>query len=418
MRTSRRVVIVFLLFVVGVRARADEWENLRRRPGNDDLFVVIDTSHSMAGGSLAQAKTFLLDLFARYLKEGDRVVVMTFDSVARVHGFVRIENRRRDIELLRDVLAAIEVGRVIRYRGTWPDLIETADGPLRGGAAYADYCEMWRLSGRAMKGYGVPAHRQLFLLFTDGTSQSPDYRPCADPGPSLAIVSALRKGRLRAGVVVTNMRPEPSAGTSPASRGFVDRVSARRRIASDSWRVMELSGGGRVDGLRGFLGLLNARVDLVDPVQVDIAAGTTDLRVHLTVVNRSDVARKVAVTDASLHLRGDSVPMRLAVMPAAVTLAPRTSALLTLSADDLFDEAGDYRGEIRFQFENDGLFDPAVLAVQGRREPFLAQYRQGAAWALLLTGVGLTCLIRRWFATEKTRGEGWWRSKSAGRRRE
>ncbi|MFP5247290.1 MAG: hypothetical protein ACLGH0_11400, partial [Thermoanaerobaculia bacterium] len=68
MRTRTRVSIALLVLLAAVPLAADEWEELRSRPGNDDFFVMVDTSASMApaaGGSLARVKLFLQDLLAR-----------------------------------------------------------------------------------------------------------------------------------------------------------------------------------------------------------------------------------------------------------------------------------------------------------------------------------------------------------------
>ena len=378
MRTQRRRWFALLLLIAATSLAGDEWDELRRRPGNDDLFVMIDTSTSMA--SLAEVKALLQDVFARFVKDGDRVILMTFDADAHVHAIVPIVERRRDVELLREVLCSIEVRRVVRYSGTWPELAETRNGPWLGGGASADYCEMWRLATRAMQKYSEPAHRQLFVLVTDGRPNAPAYRPCHDPSVPVAFTAAVRARGIRTGVIT---QKAPS----------IDFL----QIPKDSWKLIRFHPKGRVDLLRGsMLELVNARVDLMQPQALNLGAQyAVDLHVPLIVVNRSSVERTIAIRSAHLRLRNGRGPMQIPVTPSVIRLPPRHSATLTLSRPHLFERPGEYRGELVFEFAPGAHFDPPVLAFSVTKQTWLEAYGVYAAWTAVAMVVVLTAVILR-----------------------
>jgi hypothetical protein len=363
-RTVRRVIVVLLL-AAAVTVRAGQWEDLRHRPGNDDVFVMIDSSRSMsAGGSLVTAKVFVQDLLARYPKDGDRVVVMTFDSEAHVRGVIDIAHRPRDVEVLGEMIDAIDVRRVIRYSGSWPDLTESKTGPWKGGSAFSDYCEMWRLAGRVLQTYGDPSHRQMLLLFTNASSVRPDYRACDDPRPPAAIVTALRQNRLRLGLFTPS-----AAGLPPPLRRLTDRPS----VAVDSLKIIELHADRRrVDAVPELLGLLSARVDLIGPEKERFTvSGDGDVRMGLTVVNRSAVPRRIEVRAATLQLDEASSSLPLTVTPSVVTLDPGDSVLLTVARDGVIRKPGTYRGRIVFRFADGDRFHPSILPFEAKKEAWI-----------------------------------------------
>src|ERR1044071_288708 len=385
-RTLRRgfFALVWLWGVVSLRG--DEWEELRGRPGNDDIYVMIDTSLSMApsvGGPLANVKAFLQDLFARYVKDGDRVILMTFDADAHLHGIVPIVDRRRDVELLREVVDGIDVRRTIHYGGTWPDLTELRAGPWTGGGAAADYCEMWRLSSRVLQKYGEPSHRQLFLLFTGGPAEAPAYRPCNDPGAPSVVSLALREHRLRVGVVVL-------VSTSRALRELFHRMPAK---------VIEFR---PIDDLRrDMLELLNERVDLAQPRSLFLGAHSTiDLHAPLMVVNRSAAEKTITIRNAILHLR-DGAVLHIPVTPSKLTLHPRQSAIFTLARSGLFEIPGDYDGQLVFNFGAGDRFDPAVLAFSATKQTWFEARGRYATW-IAVTLIVVLVLMLLWLTFQNT----------------
>jgi hypothetical protein len=401
MRTARCVTLVVLLLTIVLSVQAESWESLRQRPGNDDLFVLVDTSRPAAErGSLLAAKVFMQDLFTRYVKEGDRVVVMTFDSDARVHGVFWIEKRNRDVELVREIVDGIDVRRAIRYRGMWPALTEAPDGQWTGGSAFADYCEMWRLAARVLRAYSTPSRRRLLFVFTDGASPPPEYRPCHDARPPLSIVEALREGTLRLGIIAP-ARSSAHVGFSPQLRGIASDLSGKG-IASAS--VIELrEGRGREEALRRVADLLSARVDLTSPDVLRLRLdGAADARMPLEVVNRSSVRRDIVIRAASLRLPGDPALLPVRVTPARLTIEPERMAVMTLSIARLPSKPGRYRGEIVLEFQDGARFDPAVLPLELTQRTWL-DGRGQAVTGTLLGGIVLLSSLCLWLTYDRRR---------------
>ena len=392
MRTRRCGFFALTLLVTALSLRGDEWEELRSRPGNDDIYVMMDTSLSMApsdGGSLANVKAFLQDLFARYVKDGDRVILMTFDAEAHLHAIVPIVDRPRDVELLREVIDGIDVRRAIYYSGTWPDLEEARRAPWLGGGAATDYCEMWRLFVRVFQKCREPAHRQWFLLFTGSSPDPPAYRPCNDPIVPNFLSLALRENRLRMAVVALR------AASSP--------VELRELLPHMPVKINEFrTDGRRIDGLRrDMLDVLNERIDLVQPHSLSLGAHTTiDLRVPLTIINRSPEEKSITIRNATLHLRS-GIALQIPVTPSKFRLPPRRSATFMLSRLDLFEMPGDYDGQLVFNFGPGARFDPAVLAFSATKQTWLEACGQYAVWTAVTLIVVLTLMLL-WLTFQNT----------------
>lgn len=367
MRT--RVCVVFLILILGgsISVCADEWEELRKRPGNDDIFVMVDTSLSMApslGGSLNSVKRFLQDLLVRYVKEGDRVILMTFDSDAHIRSIVPIVDRRRDTEMLRDVIDGIDARRVIRYAGTYPNLVEMKDGPLIGGGAWTDYCDMWRLSSTAIQKYSEPRHRQLFLLFTDGRPEAPLYRQCVDPGVLSAFSAGLRDDRFRMGVVALPTGTTSADELSSRLSDLLQRMPGYEEVKENGVRVIGFNDKGQqIDGIRRqIIELISSRLDLVQPERLDLGSHyEINLKTWLTVANRSKVPRTLAVRGSALQVQGIGSPIPVTVTPATITLLPGQSGTLTVAASDILKKPGQYHGSLGFTFGTASRFDPEIL---------------------------------------------------------
>jgi hypothetical protein len=375
-RTAEHIFVIALLIALSFHIpplRADEWEDLRKRPGNDDIFVMVDTSLSMApsvGGSLTRVKGLLQDLLVRYVKDGDRIIVMTFDSEAHMRGIIPILDRRRDTEVLRDVIDGIDARRVIRYSGTYPKLVEARDGLLTGGGAWTDYCDMWRLSATAIRKYGEPRHRQLFLLFTDGRPEAPLYRPCSDPGVLSAFSAGLNEDRFRMGLIALPGGRSSVQELSTLLKKLVRHMPGYDNIPGNIVRVIDFTDNShRADGIRReILALIGARIDLVEPAKLTLGAHyKVSMNTRMTVVNRSTVSRAISLRGATLNLIGRGKPIDVAVTPSRITLLPGQSGFLTISAQDFLREPGEYRGTLVFNFGTASRFDPATLELSATK---------------------------------------------------
>jgi hypothetical protein len=347
--------------------RANDWEELRKRRGNDDIFVMVDTSLSMApslGGSLRTVKWFLQDLLVRYVREGDRVIIMTFDSEARVRSVVPILDRPRDVELLRDTIDGIDVHRLVRYSGTYPNLVEARNGPFIGGGAWTDYCEMWRLSATALQRYSQPSHRQLFLLFAGGRPTSPPYRPCSDPGVSSSFWAGLREDRFRMGVLALPSAAGSARELSASLSALLQHMPGYEQTAKRALRFMDLAEEeGPIHALRrDVLDLLNSRVDLVEPASLVLGSHyEVNLNAAITLVNRSNMPRTVTLRGAVLNLGGTARPIAVTVTPSTIVLPPGRPGTFLLAAPDLLQQPGEYRGLLELNFGTGSRFSPAML---------------------------------------------------------
>lgn len=393
MRIVRTACISTLLVLLVVPLRADDdWEALRHRPWSDDVFVMIDTSSAMdgpRGGSLASIKRFVQDLLGRYVKAGDRVCVMTFDSNARIRSTVSVDEPRRDGEMLREVIDGLDVRPVVRYDGVYPDLVESAGGRTVGGGAWSDYCEMWRLAARAMHAYSDPAHRRLFLLFTATPPNAPPYGQCNDPRATAAFASMLRDDRFRMAVVAL-----PSQGRT------ADELAARlsdllKGLAGDdatatSLRLFSFPEGDRHAGrLREEIReLIGECVELVQPTEVDLGAHyRIDLSTPVMLVNRSRARQRIAIRGATLRSPSTTRPLTLVSRPAEITLLPGQSGTLTVSGADLLSAPGDYRGELVFDFGSASRFYPGVLAFSAAKQTWMQAYGTRVGWAAAVPAV-------------------------------
>jgi hypothetical protein len=402
-RLSVRTLAIIAL-VHAMTLCADEWGELRRRPGNDDIYVMVDTSLSMApslGGVLDGAKRFLQDPLVRCVKEGDRVIIMTFDSEAHVRSVVPITDRRRDAALLRDVIDGIDARRVIPYHGTYPDLIEIKDGALLGGGAWSDYCEMLRLASAAIRNYGDSRHRQLFLLFAGGRPSAPSYRRCNDPDVPSAFTTVMRKDGLRLGVIALPSGVGSTEELVGSLSRLVRRLAGGVGVAEDSVRVIDLpeTDHGIDAGRRAFLELISSGIDLVEPVTLALGDRyRADLRSQLTVVNRSRASQRLSIRGAILKLEGTRETLGVTVIPSDITLLAGQRGTLTLVAHDILPEPGRYRGSLAFTFGTASRFSPAVLEFSATKMTWwqaFGPYVVGAAAALtvLLIWLLFACVV-------------------------
>jgi hypothetical protein len=350
-----------------------DWAEVRGRAGNDDLFIMVDSSLSMAegaGGIMPQVRTFLGELFTKYLKTGDRVIVMTFDSEARYQSVVDVHGER-DLALLEDLARGLDSRRAIylqQRNGAFVEVPRETPGAIPGGGMWTDYCAMWQLSSEAMRRYSDPRHRQLFLLFTDGEPEAPPYRACERPEVLETFAAGVRKDAFRFGVVAL-----------PTGNDEADRLSRRldellRTISPHSaanthpsFRRIEYDRQHGMSSVVQELGILmNSRVDLGPATDIHLDdAYRPRLDQTFTLTNRSKITRTIRVPTATLSI--GPLRQRLAVVPPEVKLAPRSTATIRLTMNDLRLPAGTHAGTIDFQFDGPLRFNPSLIGVSARK---------------------------------------------------
>lgn len=378
---------------------------MRGRAGNDDLFIMVDSSLSMseaAGGIMPQVRNFLAELFTNYLKTGDRVIVMTFDSEARYTSVVDVRSER-DTALLESLARGLDSRRAIYLQsggGSLQEVPRNTPGALPGGGMWTDYCAMWQLAEDAMRRYSDPRHRQLFLLFTDGEPEAPPYRPCERPDVLEAFAAGVRHDQFRFGVVALPTGDEESDRLARRLEELLRSISTDAATrAHQSFRVISYD---RERGMRSVRqqvdDLLRSRVDLA-PTELQLAAAhRPNLDETFTLTNRSKVTRTVRVPAATLSI--GPLRQQLAVTPAEVKIAAGSTATIRVTREELELPPGAHAGTLDFQFDGPSRFTPNIVSVSVRKMTWWEAYGPlmttiVAAFAFLLAAILATIVYRR-----------------------
>jgi len=206
-RVARRLLPAIVLSVLPLSATLADAacgaRDLRGRPGNDDLFVFVDSSLSMgptsfgdwASGDFERSRQVLHRLADCYLKRGDFVLVASFDSEVRIEIAKTIVDPERDRALLRRQIDGLGPTRP-RY---WERRPGRELGPERatgersrrwvvGGSLHTDLVAALENLDEMLGLYRQPDHRQTVLLFTDGRHDPPEF-VTGDDDPSLLLPS-------------------------------------------------------------------------------------------------------------------------------------------------------------------------------------------------------------------------------------
>jgi hypothetical protein len=409
MRKMGRVVLLLYFFGIAAPLVANEWDDLRRRPGNDDVFVMVDTSLSMAEsmqGTLPDVRRFLQTFVHGYLKEGDRFVLLTFDSEARASTIFNIESRQRDLPLLENLLTGLDARRKIFLSGQFPNFHEVRSDlqgiKLQGGGQYTDYCEMWRVASGALSRFADSRHRQLFLLFTDGLPDAPPYRPCTNPGVLEAFAAGLREDRFRMGVVALPTGNQPADNLARKLSELLARMPGYDDVRSRSGvRVISLENLERPKLASEILELISARVDLVSPQELRLGdVYHPAINQDLEIVNRSRVSRTIALRGIQLKL-SDRKPLPLAFSPTSIELAPGGAARIKIRSDKLRVQPGGYSGTVEFDFATASRFDPAILPVSFRVLSWWEAYGS-IVWITVAIFATLVVILLGWLALQQS----------------
>jgi hypothetical protein len=374
------MLILLLLCVAPLAAQTVDWAEMRGRAGNDDLFIMVDSSLSMAessGGIMPQVRNFLAELFTKYLKTGDRVIVMTFDSEARYQSVVDVHSER-DLALLDSLARGIDSHRAIylqQRNGALQEVPRETPGAMPGGGMWTDYCAMWQLASDAMHRYSDPRHRQLFLLFTDGEPEAPPYRACERPEVLEAFAAGVRNDAFRFGVVALPTGNDEADRLALKLRELLRSISPQS-VANKhpSFRMIEYDRQHGMSSVRQELHILMySRVDLAPITDIRLEdAYRPHLDQMFTLTNQSDITRTIRVPTATLTI--GPLRQRLNVVPPEVKIAPRSSATIRIATDPLRLPVGTHAGTIDFQFDGPSRFTPTVVGVTARKQTWWEAY--------------------------------------------
>lgn len=395
----RRVLLAVVLLLSGARQLGaaegqpcSEGEKWRQRPGNDDLFVVIDASLSMgptsfgpwALGYFDPVRQALHQLAACYLKAGDFVLVGTFDSEARIEIAQEIRLPERDLATLHAQLDALGPSRP-RYwrrssdgtRGAEVALAIPGQDLVLGGSLRTDLGSGLTLAKESLERYRQPGHRQLLLLFTDGRHEAPEYSPYYRKAVSLEdFFPNAGVGRHRLGLVAM-----------PGQDGQVDPLIAALAAkwgAESKGRVALLPIAGEAGEAKlgeEILELLTKRIDLVRPRDpLDLGRQVTPRIDHeFAVKNLSGVKERISLGQIRFELGGGDTVSVLTVDPTVLILGPQETVSFQVRGDLEGVASGKFNGTLRIDFAEATTFEPSVLWVKGERVAWLE-----AHWRLVL----------------------------------
>ena len=406
MKRTRLGLALLMLALPAAHVRADGCpagaEAGRRRPGNDDLFIFVDTSLSMgptsfgsfAHGMMEPVKAVLHQLVDCYLKQGDFVLLATFDSEARINVANEIHSAR-DVATLHEQIAALEPSRA-RY---WDRLSggrrgsERAHGngvaQIAGGSLHTDLGEMLALNKRVLERYSSPGNRQLVLLFTDGEHDPPEYSPYRGREVRLdEFFPQLEVARYKLGLVAL------PGGNGQVDRSIIELVDAwdpgrKRQLAGDV-RVIKPEPGDPVGSLlEQVIRLLQLRIDLVAPRNVDLGEQVRPrIEQSFRIRNGTGIARTIRLSRAWFRSAGARAAVPLEVSPRQLALRPGETGTLEVrgALPDL--PLGNVAGQVGFDFAGATAFSPAAVNVTGRRLAWMEKY----GWVLTLAVVLMAAL--------------------------
>lgn len=391
------VLLLCLLLPLGAfAAPCPGLSGQRERPGNDDLFIFIDSSMSMgpasfgryAHGYMEPVKQILTQLADCYLKTGDFVLIGTFDAEARIETAQEIRVPERDLATLREEISALGPSRP-RYwdrkglgnRGPERDRGEDP-AQIVGGSLRTDLGEMLALARRTIEQYSSPSHRQLILLFTDGEHDPPEYSRYRNAQIRLEdFFPRLGAARHKLGLVIL-----------PDGSGTIDESRLLRLI--ESWDPRnELRNGGALASITPnvqdpkktlidpIYDLLRSRIDLVAPRDLDLGDQVRPrIQEEAKVHNGTRIVRTVKLKGAYFE-SSSGEQVALEISPAELVLQPGKTASFSISGDLKDLPNGPYKGLLIFEPDSAVMFAPLEVPVHGRKVSFIEAY----GWELLLS---------------------------------
>lgn len=380
----------------------------RQRPGNDDLFIFLDSSLSMgptsfgpwARGYFDPVRKVLHQLADCYLKEGDFVLVATFDSEARVDIAQEIRRPQRDLETLHAQIEGLGPSRP-RY---WERQADGSRGPevafpnpgrnlIVGGSLRTDLGIMLDLARRSLEKYRQPDHRQLVLLFTDGEHDPPEFSPYRNRNIRLDdFFPQAGVGRHRFGLVAF---PNSEGRLDPALQQLVDNWGAKPDAPVEVMKVSDRAGAKPL--FEQIFQLINRRIDLLAPEFLDLGRQVSpEIDQELGVKNLSPAAQKVRLRQAVFVLdRSPETPIPLEVEPGELLVGAGETVPIRVRGEIQGLEKGAYIGTIRFEFDGPIRFDPAQVAVRGSRVPWLEAYWRPLVTIVVLIAAAVAAVV--WF---------------------
>lgn len=402
------------------------------RLGRDDVFVFVDSSLSMgprsfgswATGYMAEARSLLRELVDCHLREGDFVLVSTFDSEARIEIAKEVRSPR-DLETLRLQIDALEPTRARYYRGleggrpiaeaTPPVPGRPAVGTVLGGSWKTDLGAMTDLAIRLLRDHSDADHRQIVLFFTDGAHDPPSFSPFDEPVGLDAVLDEelLARRNLQIGVVRV---PSVADADADADRDILRRL-VEQLDPDGRWRrggslaLLEPAGD---DPSRSFAAglaeLLRLRLVLAGPPEIDLEQSVRPRIGHrLEIRNETRLDRQVEIAAARFE-GADGARLVLDVEPALLELAAGETAELRISGDLDSSGLGELDGSLVIDFAGPVGFHPRRVPVRGEHLSWWAEHGWMAGLALAFVPIALAAFVAwrrrpQWIALLWTDGD-------------
>ncbi len=404
----------------------------RDRPGNDDIFIFLDSSLSMgpksfgrygANNYMEHVRTILGNLADCYIKEGDFVLIATFDGEARIEIAKEIhvdkEKAARDKATLKEQIAALEPTR----QRFWDRLPGNKRGPERlggdvrhvisGGSLKTDLGKMLDLNRRVLEEYASPSHRQLVLLFTDGDHKPADFSEFYKEEITLKnFFPGQKVAHFKFGVIAV---PGDDGEIDEALDQVIESFDPDRtwRDAGELKLLKSDPNAGNVSKvlIDQIAELLNMRIDLVEPVSVHLGEAVTPvLDETFRLINNTRLKREIRLVGAFYEGEVGDPRIALQVEPTLLEIEPGGEQSFKVAGKLRDISVGQFSGKIRFEFGDAVAFSPVELPVRGRRVAWIEKYWWLAmilALILVLSTLTAFVLWRKpvWVSLDWTNGE-------------
>lgn len=389
----------------------------RSSGGNEDIFVFLDSSLSMgptsfgpwATGYMEPARRLLLDLVDCYLRDGDFLLVATFDSEARVE-IAKDIGSAREKTILRHQLAGLGPSRARYFRrlrsgkpveeAMPPRPGELPAGRILGGSWKTDLGEMLSLAKDLLGDYAEPQNRQVILFFTDGEHDPPEYTAFRSE-VSLDLFldrEDLETQSLQIGIVAIPRSPGDEANSERLAEMFARLDPQRIYEGTGQMGLIQPEDENPAESFIAQLAdFLRLRIVLDAPRSLSLGQQVRPkLDVAFPVRNETRVDRSVELTEVYFR---DQEGRRhaLEVSPTRLDLAAGEGQTLRVwgSLDPL--PLGRVDGILQFEFGSAVVFHPQQVEVEGVHLGWMERY----GWILQVAGVSMALLALA--------GVRWWR---------
>lgn len=400
----------------------------RSAAGNEDLFVFLDSSLSMgptsygpwATGYMEPARRLLLDLVDCYLRDGDFLLVSTFDSSARVEIAKELGSERERATLRRQIVG-LEPGRPQYFRRVVegrpadeampPPPGQRPAGQVLGGAWKTDLGEMLSLASDLLDRFAEPRNRQVMLFFTDGEHDPPEFTRFRDEVTLDPFLERddLAIQNLQIGVVAIPKEPGDVTSALRLAEMFARIDPEKLRRDTGQVGLIEPEDENPTESFIARLAeFLRLRIALDAPPSLHLGRQVTpELDETFTVRNETRVERSLDIESADFETADGSES--LAVEPRRFDLAPGETRTLRVHGRLNSLPVGEFEGALRFEFASAIVFHPHQVAVSGIRQGWMERY----GWMLQISGLilclaaflGITWWRRpRWIAAVWTDG--------------